>query len=221
MKNEQCWSGHPQVNGSHYFSPKYLSRARFEGLQAQLEICLQTDSLNTFLEIGPGPGLLTALLRHFNYDVCTLDLDNELHPDTLGCLPNLPFRSSAFDVVCAFQVLEHIPMNLLQNCLSELRRVAKKKVLVSLPSQQEISTSEFRVDMIIGRRKYHQKFWRKPLGTLTNENEHFWELEHNGITSNTVIEISELAGLTNTLSKFVPPWFQMFTFDVNIDGFLE
>lgn len=214
MKNEQKWSGSPQVSRTHYFSAGYISRARFEGLQAQLELCMQTEKLDTILEIGPGPGLLTTLLRHLKYKVHTIDLADDLYPDVVGRLPELPFRDCSFDGVCAFQVLEHIPFSLLGDCLLELKRLAKKKVLISLPSQQDIPLSQFCFDLTIGKRKYHKVIWRKNLKTLTNPEEHFWELEHNGIDFQTVIEVGKQMGLTNTLSKFVPPWFQIFSFDV-------
>lgn len=62
-----------------------------------------------------------------------MDLEAELCPNVVGSITNLPFVDSAFDVAVAFEVLEHLPFEELGRCLSELRRVSKRRVIVSVP----------------------------------------------------------------------------------------
>jgi len=112
MSSQDQWVSSPQVSRSHYFNPTYLSRSRFEGLQCQLAMCLESEGLKSILEIGPGPGLLTALLRQFQFQVTTVDIAMDILPDVVGSLSEMPFRDGAFDATCAFQVLEHLPFSL-------------------------------------------------------------------------------------------------------------
>jgi ubiquinone/menaquinone biosynthesis C-methylase UbiE len=56
-----------------------------------------------------------------------------LKPDVVADLRKLPFTDNQYDIVCAFEVLEHLPYDEFENNLKELLRVAKKNVLVSLP----------------------------------------------------------------------------------------
>ena len=142
MTNKELWSGHPQVARSHYFSSQYISRSRFVGLQAQLELCMESDKHDTVLEIGIGPALLPTLLRHFEYTVCTVDFAFDLHPDVLGCLPELPFDDFTFDTVCAFEILEHMPFSMLEICLGELKRIARKKYSFPSPASKKYSHSQ-------------------------------------------------------------------------------
>lgn len=213
MSENKEYRGNPQVTKSHYFTKDYLSRSRFEGLQGQISLCLESKDSDTFLEIGPGPGLLTVLLRHFGYKVKTIDIAFDLRPNAIGRLPELPFKDDAFDAVCAFEVLEHIPFNLFRDCIREIRRVSRRKVFISLPSQQEIYASQIRLDLILGRKKIRQVLWKRKLGKLTNPEEHFWEVEFDGIDSKTVIDACLQEGLTLKTVRFCPPWFQLFSFD--------
>ena len=74
-----------QVNKEHYFSDDYLNKDRFLALREQLIACLETNG-KSFLEIGPGPNLLTPLLKQFNKTTTTLDMAYELKPDIVGDL---------------------------------------------------------------------------------------------------------------------------------------
>ena len=51
---------------------------------------------------------------------------------------NLPFKDNEFDLVCAFEVLEHLPIAIYEQAIREITRVAKKHVLISVPFQENI-----------------------------------------------------------------------------------
>jgi hypothetical protein len=50
----------------------------------------------------------------------------------------LPFASGSFDMVCAFEVLEHLTDEQRQTVTSEMRRVARRWILISVPDNQDL-----------------------------------------------------------------------------------
>jgi len=49
---------------------------------------------------------------------------------------HIPFRDGSFDMAVAFQVLEHLPFSWFRPALAELGRVARRRVLISLPDNR-------------------------------------------------------------------------------------
>lgn len=213
--NGRGW-GSAQVSRDHYFTSNYLSLSRFRGLHAQLDACLATDEDETILEIGPGPGMLASLLLHFNRNVQTVDFSFDVGPDVLGRLPTLPYSSNSFDIVCAFEILEHQPLELLKVCLGEIARIARRRVLISVPDQTELNDGIFGIQVMFGTRSGGFA-WPMRLNRLTNPKEHYWEIGHAGVSAETVIEMGERQGLTPISSHFAKPWFHMFIFDIAPD----
>lgn len=207
-----------QVDSNHYLTKKYLSTSRFLGLQAQLSYCRDAFTSDAkIIEIGPGPGLLTAILRHLGYWVVTMDIDPDLSPDILGSLPNIPLSNQSMDFCCAFEVLEHLPITLLIPCLIEMKRVARKGVLLSLPNQKELFESKWYMEVGVGRKKWTINLYKRGLNRLTNSNEHYWEIGHNTVTVDTIISAASSAGLHLVKTEFHSPWFQLFSFSVEND----
>jgi ubiquinone/menaquinone biosynthesis C-methylase UbiE len=93
------------------------------------------------LEVGAGNGAIAERLRQA-HDVVAVDVTLGSAQETrrrAGChvalagLPDLPFKTSAFDTVVCSHTLEHIPD--LWRAAAELRRVAKR-VIVVVPCQR-------------------------------------------------------------------------------------
>jgi len=85
------------------------------------------------LEVGLGPGILARLLTQAGIEVLTVDLDPSLRPHLVASVADLPLGDDACDLAAAFQVLEHLPYDLFPAALSQLRRVARRHVVISLP----------------------------------------------------------------------------------------
>lgn len=124
-----------QVDRDHYDFSKYVKKNhRWISFYHQLDelFKLRPDSV---LEVGPGMplvrGMLNFHLPHVTYK--SLDIAEDLNPDIFGPVTAIPLEDNSFDVVCAFQVLEHIPFDLFPVALKEMHRVAKKHVIISLP----------------------------------------------------------------------------------------
>lgn len=88
------------------------------------------------LEIGPGAGKLSRLLREAGCKLTTLDVaplgcDEQ---SVIGVLERMPFADKSFDVVIASHVIEHV-RSITRACL-ELGRVSRGRVLIVTPQQR-------------------------------------------------------------------------------------
>ncbi len=124
-------SAKPQVTVDHYLGD-YLNLPRMITYWYQAEAVRRCGG-NRVMEIGLGMGLTTWILRRWGLNVTTLDIDAELGPNCAGDIRELPFADGSFDTVLAAEVLEHLPYSDLDRSLSELRRVARTHVVVTLP----------------------------------------------------------------------------------------
>lgn len=121
-----------QVNKSHYEFGRYIHKGRWMSMWHQLDE-VKNFNPRRVLEIGPGPGFFKAIAEKIGIRVETLDLDPELAPDHIASVLELPFGDKSFDVVCAFQMLEHLPFEHSLKALQEMIRVSSKAVIISLP----------------------------------------------------------------------------------------
>lgn len=122
-----------QVNKNHYRFEQYSHLDRWASYYYQLQLLLEGGPDNV-LEIGVGDKVLKNYLKdNTNIRYIAIDIDEDLKPDVVGDVRQLPFKDNTFDTVCAFEVLEHIPFEYFEQALKEMKRVSKKNVLISLP----------------------------------------------------------------------------------------
>lgn len=167
-----------QVDSAHYRFSRYMSKMRWASLWHQIDEVL-SFSPDAILEIGPGPGLFRANLKALGYNVNSLDIDPALKPDIVATATALPFQRSSIDVVCAFQVLEHLPFETAIKVLAEMHRVAAKGVVISLPDARTCWPQTIRIPKI-GRFDLqipHPMF--KPRKHIFN-GQHYWEINKTG-----------------------------------------
>lgn len=122
-----------QVDKRHYDFEKYTGLDRWSSYFYQIREILKLNP-KSVLEIGVGDGLLGIFLKN-NTEISyrSMDVADDLNPDVIGDIDNIPLKDNSFDVVCAFEVLEHLPFEKFEKSLSELKRVSKSNVLISLP----------------------------------------------------------------------------------------
>lgn len=186
----------PQVKKSHYFRRKYDDLNRFISYFYQVDLVQElaqrdanirmhaNDTNNTnfkILEIGKGNSFFADYLKKLKYDVTTCDFDKNLSPDIVADIRSLPIQDTAFDLVTAFEVLEHIPYEDLPKALKELRRVSKKYVIVSLPYRSaglEWVLKFPGIRTLIGK-PFLSIFLRLPLwfGGIQVSKQHYWEID--------------------------------------------
>jgi SAM-dependent methyltransferase len=118
-----------------YLTLQYNSKAKWLSFWYQISETLEV-SPRTVLVIGKGSGIaenvITQLSNH-KTEVLNLDINYAVNSDVVGSIANLPFRKDSFDVALCCQVLEHIPFEHFPLVMSELHKVATKRVVLSLP----------------------------------------------------------------------------------------
>ena len=163
---------------SHYEFSRYMEKPRWASLWHQVEEILKVRP-NTVLEVGKGTGILGSLLRHYNIDYQSADVDPDLKPDHIAPVTDLPFENSSFDVVGCFQVLEHIPYKFFSQAVTELLRVARYRVIISLPDAKTLWQYSFHIPKkgIIRLDIPRPRF--RPQKHIFN-GEHYWEINKDG-----------------------------------------
>jgi predicted SAM-dependent methyltransferase len=201
-----------QVDKSHYSFVKYMSKSRWNSVWHQLDEIILANPKNV-LEIGPGPGILKSAGAVFGLNIETLDIDPALRPDHVASVTAMPFAPSSFDVVCAFQMLEHLPFDQSLTAFREMVRVARLRVIISLPD----SCPLWRYSIYIPRFGDRQFSIEKPNYKPRHhefDGQHYWEINKIGFSLDKVIQLlSEFATLLKTYRVREMPYHRFFVFD--------
>jgi SAM-dependent methyltransferase len=183
---------HKQVDKSHYEFKKYMQKRRWASMWHQLDEVLAFEP-KTVLEVGPGPGVFKALTSHFGPSVETLDIDPELEPDHVASADNMPFGEGRFDVVCAFQMLEHVPYDVSLAIFKDMVRVASKGVVISLPDAKRVWPYSFHVPKV-GTLYFHLPRPRLRPQKHIFDGQHHWEINKAGYSLSRVVRDLEQGG---------------------------
>lgn len=122
-----------QVDKIAYDFLHYSHPGRFVSYYYQIAEVLAINPENV-LEIGVGDGVFRDYIKNnTGISYMSIDVAEDLRPDVVGDVIKLPLIDESFDVVCAFEVLEHIPFEQFEEALREIRRVARDMAILSLP----------------------------------------------------------------------------------------
>lgn len=175
-----------QVNKSHYDFSKYLNKRRWISMWHQLDEVMKLNPGNV-LEVGPGPGVFKSAGIALGLNVSTLDIDPELGPDYVGSVFDMHFMDGEFDVVCAFQMLEHIPYEKAISAFKEMVRVARKNVVISLPNSKVLLPfSIFMPKHGVVKFSLPRYLFKAP-EVHEFDGEHYWELNKANYSVDTVV----------------------------------
>lgn len=86
-----------------------------------------TEHHDTVLDVGCGTNKLCHALRKFGIDAVGLDFSPHATADVYGSATDLPFDDNSFDVVCSFDVLEHLEEWQIHLAIPEMIRVCKHR----------------------------------------------------------------------------------------------
>lgn len=181
-----------QVEVDHYWKPHYLSPGRMSSFGLQYRLAVESGG-RTFLNIGKGNGVLEYLLRGAGLRVVSLDMATDVGPTAVGLLPDLPLAAESVDGAMAFQVLEHMPFDLLQVCLASLARVSRYAVIISVPNCAPLELAR---RPSVRRRLLN--VWRNDGGSHpspTLDPEHFWEIGYDNLSPGQIVDAATAVGL--------------------------
>ena len=175
MESRRTSEAPVQVEASHYEAASYDELHRWISYWYQIQ-CVIRCQAKTVLEIGPGTGILTWYLRErLGMHVVTADIDASRRPDVVCSVTELSrhFAPGQFDLVCAFQILEHLPYAEFQPALREMSKISRKRVAISLPNHgttARLHLQLWRFDLNFGRKlRLRRRPWRF-------DGQHYWEV---------------------------------------------
>lgn len=113
--------------------------------------------VSTILDIGCSDLYFTDRLRGLGYEVVPTDLEPRQDGIERCDIMDTGYDDGAFDAVVALEVVEHVPDPV--KALHELRRVARRQLIISVPNEPWFS------------------FWR----FMTWETGHFWAIAWPGV----------------------------------------
>jgi len=166
-----------QVGKEAYTFLKYCYPDRWASYYAQLREVIELAP-QSVLEVGTGDGVFKNVIRH-NTDIAyqNIDVAEDLKPDIVGSVENIPLPEGSVDVVVAFEVLEHLPYEKFEGALTELARVARRAVVLSLPHFGPPLTFSFKIPFLPDIRFA----WKIPYPRKHVFNgQHYWEIGKRG-----------------------------------------
>ena len=184
----------PQVLTSCY-DKNAFHPLRIESITEQLrQICY--SGYTNVLEVGVGRGFLKHCFKLFpQISHTTLDIAEDLSPDYVGSVTNMPFEDNQFDLVVCGEVLEHLPFTDFLPSLKEIRRVARYKAIISLPDERR----HFGLAVCLARFGWFRFEWnptrrRYACKEFEFTGEHYWEIGCKGTQIKDVLVNIKKAG---------------------------
>ncbi len=174
-----------QVKATHYFSSKYDDVQRFISYFKQIEMAKSLAPEN-ILEVGSGNMTVANYLRQSGIALHTCDFDKNLNPDFLADVRDLPFEDNSYSLVMACEILEHLPWSDFDKALSEIARVARDYVIISIPYSSANFEFVFEFPLI-------KRFFKRPFFNISAsipyffraakfDGQHYWEMGRRGFS---------------------------------------
>jgi SAM-dependent methyltransferase len=189
----------PQVPTSHY-QRRYDAKDRWLAYWYQASLVCKSAPKDV-VEVGGGNNTVRRLLERAGIAVTTVDIDPALHPDIIGSADALPLPDNAADTVLCAEVLEHLPFERFATALAELRRVARKTVVLSLPHWGVTLRFCFKIPFF----PECDFLWKIPWPRRHVWNgEHYWEIGKTGFSPRRIRRAILATGFTIVTERVFP-----------------
>ncbi len=117
----------------------------FESERLATTADLVPSAVRSVLDVGAGNGSFLKILEQRRENLSMIGIERSVAavqaarcqaPIIRGLAEDLPFSDRAFDLVSALETIEHLPYGTYERALGELRRVASKYILISVPYRE-------------------------------------------------------------------------------------
>ena len=159
----------------HYLEDAYNTKERFASYWHQINEVLSRNP-HDLLEVGIGNGFVNKYLKERRVQATSVDINTELGPDVVADVRELPFEDGKFEMSVCYEVLEHMPYESFLRGLSELRRVSREYVVISLPDITQVYRIFMELPLIGWFRLMVPKLRLRPKERVGTEHGHFWNI---------------------------------------------
>jgi hypothetical protein len=201
-----------------------LEERRFSSTQIQLTSVTDLGkSVASILEIGPGSGHFSSIMKGLDYSVKTADIKSQTNPDYLGDFRETEIPEK-FDMVVAFEMLQHLPYDDIPETLAKLADLSDKYVLISVPSRVHRLELSIEIPAMLAPRRLGLDWfrgkhsisttWEWPRGKDRSKetwegradywNSHYWEIGRKSFPRSRFLTDIESAGLQILWHKYNP-----------------
>lgn len=178
-----------QTDKTHYEFESYMRLSRWACYYKQIKTTLSLRP-EKVLEVGPGDGLFGWYMKKNGVEYVSADHADDIQSDlkvNLG-FEDIPAEENSFDVVCAFQVLEHIPYEKFEYAVKELHRVSKSYVFLDIPQHGFHIQFAFKVPLL---RYFHFHFVLPRPTKHEFDGLHYWEIGKRGYPPSKIRQVLE------------------------------
>lgn len=183
-----------------YISNDFLShrKEQFLSIAYQASEAILNPEVRSVLEFGIGRGSTLALVKHFGIHHKGVDFNDQLFtPDTVSTIINYK-DSEKYDLVCAFQVLEHNPKETIVEHLEKMKEFSNKYIYISVPFSGRWISINININLF-PRRSFKKNIninWQRvfkkvrPIEEYMKRedkdkyNPHWWEVGDKNLTKN-------------------------------------
>jgi hypothetical protein len=113
---------------------KFLTEAHRDSYFQQM-LLIRKLGIESVLEIGPGEGFIAQYMNSIGVKFATMDISRDSSPTILSRLEDFDPEpcKERWQMVCAFQMLEHSPYENFVSNLQKMRFMSSRYVFISLP----------------------------------------------------------------------------------------
>lgn len=189
-----------------YTSEHYLTPQRWSSYALAISQVMELKP-KKILEIGPGNGIVTGLLRSIGFHVKTLDFDARVKPDYVASVTDakaLAPLAGKFDLIIACEIFEHLEYEDFKKAMDLLKPIASR-MIVSVP-HTTVNSRFFHLNFKIPgfpRVSISKKWNYKKIAHEFNS-QHYWEMGKAGFPISRIRKDFKKLGWTIVKNFFNP-----------------